>query len=116
MKVTGQIYDLAALRLTRDAGTQRTEGWVGPIASTDALGKKKSIATTGIRTADRPARGLITINIFGTALFWVNTRSGCNSFQTFRDYLFPFFGCLTPTDGTDRLSQNVGKKLPLLAA
>jgi len=26
------------------------------------------------------------------------------------------FGYLTPEDGTDRLSQNVGKQLPLLAA
>ena len=27
-----------------------------------------------------------------------------------------FFGFLKPEDGTDRLSRNVGKKLPLLAA
>jgi hypothetical protein len=72
MKATGQIYDLAALRLARDAGTQRTEGWMGPIASTDAL--KKSIGTIGIRTADRPARSLIAINKVGTALFWAVTQ------------------------------------------
>ena len=53
-----------------------------------------------------------------TARFWVITQSvvviSYRHFATiYRSHLFGF---LTPDDGTDRLSRNDGKKLPLLAA
>jgi hypothetical protein len=41
MKATGQIYDPAALRWAKDAGTQRTEGWMGPHSITGRFRKKK---------------------------------------------------------------------------
>jgi len=58
-----------------------------------------------------------------TAFFWVITQRG-DFLQTFRDNLSvpsprvknPKKGeFLTLDDGTDRLSQNVGKELPVLA-
>jgi len=42
-----------------------------------------------------------------TALFWVITQ---------RVVVISYLGFLTPEDGTDRLSRNFGKKLPLVAA
>ena len=46
-----------------------------------------------------------------------HTQSRGNFLGTFRDNLMvPSSGLLNPEDGTDRLSRNVGKKLPLLAA
>ena len=42
--------------------------------------------------------------------------SGDNSLQKFREPGIENFGFLTPENGTDRLSRNVGKKLPLLTA
>jgi len=42
--------------------------------------------------------------------------SSCNFLPTFRDNLLvPYFQFLTLEDGTDKLSRNVGKELPLLA-
>jgi len=41
--------------------------------------------------------------------------SSRNLLPTFRDNLSVHFGFLNYEDGIDRLSQNVGKKLPLLA-
>jgi hypothetical protein len=90
---------------------------MGSIASRDAL--KKSIAFTEIRKADRPARSIIAINAFGTALFWVITqRVVVIPYRCFGTNFFLFifsFGCLTAVDGADKLSRNVGKKLSLLA-
>jgi len=47
-----------------------------------------------------------------SALFWVITQRVV--VIPYRRFVF-FFGFLTPEDGTDRLSRNVSKKLPLLA-
>ena len=54
-----------------------------------------------------------------TAIFWVVTQRvgviSCRRFGT--TYRVPSSGLkLTPEDGTDKWSRNVGKKLPLLAA
>jgi hypothetical protein len=51
------------------------------------------------------------------ALLVLYAASGVNFLQTFRENLFvPSFLFLTHKDGADRLSRNVGKKLPLLVA
>jgi len=55
------------------------------------------------------------------SLLSYHAASSGNLLQTFRDYLsVPSSDSIqgwisTPEDGKDRLSQNVGKKLPLLA-
>jgi len=61
-------------------------------------------------------------NEYGALLGYYAASSG-NFLPTFRDNLsVPFAGFksprrfLSPEDGTDRLSRNVSKKLPLLAA
>jgi len=48
-------------------------------------------------------------NVLRTALLWVTASSG-NFFH------LPGSRILTPEDGKERLSRNVGNKLPLLAA
>ena len=50
-----------------------------------------------------------------TVFFWVTTQRGVVFFlPTFREK--NDFGFLTPEDGTEMLSRNVGKRLPPLAA
>ena len=42
--------------------THRTGGWVGPHSQPGRFGEqRKSLALAGIRTPDRPARGIIAI-------------------------------------------------------
>ena len=56
-----------------------------------------------------------------TALFWVITQRlvviACRHFgTTYGSHFKGLLGVLTLEDGTNRLSRNVGKKVPLLAA
>jgi hypothetical protein len=53
------------------------------------------------------------VSYFSTHLFLRITE--CHNFHGNVTCVISGF-CLTPEDGTDRLSRNIGKKLPLLAA
>ena len=63
---------------------------------------------------------MFTINNLGyenCVLLGYNAESSGNLLPTFRDKLsVPYSGEVAPEYGTDRLSRNVGKKFPLLAA
>jgi hypothetical protein len=76
--------------------------------------------------ADFSVAGQLTDSIFRGKEFWVfYEASSGNSLPTFRDNQFApssglenlkIYGLLAPVDGTDRLTRNVGKELPLLGA
>ena len=55
-------------------------------------------------------------NIENCAVLGYYPASSGNSVPTLRNYLSHLFGFFTLEDGTDKLSRNVDKELPVLAA
>jgi hypothetical protein len=56
--VNGGLHAPTALLQGKSSCTHRTEGWVGPRASLDRFGKRKSLYPAGIRKQDRTVRSL----------------------------------------------------------